>query len=414
MVNTIQAGTRRFRLRGRESWRSPWDDYRWLRDHDPVHRDHHREFGEFFLLTRFAHVFDAVRDTATFSSAQGLTLDPDLMAIFAGRAAPIVMMDPPEHTAMRRLVSRPMTPSRVAPFETGITEFVDRCLDDVDRATRVSAVGNDGVVDIVKLLAKPLPSFVVGHYLGVPPEDRPRFDGWTDAIVTANAAGDVTGAGAALTDLFAYANALIEHRRSEPGDDLVSQLVTADTLEAGPARIDASWIIGFVFTMVTGGNDTTTGLLSGALELLSSDPAQCRKLLDNPALIRPAVEEFLRLTSPVQNLARTTTRDVQIDGVTIPARRKVMLVYGSANRDEREFGPTAGRLDVERHPERTVAFAYGAHHCLGASAARLAAGIALERLLVRFPGFEVDANRGRLAPGPFVRRYESLPFRPNL
>ena len=151
--------TARFRLRGGERWRSPWGDYAWLRNHDPVHRATDAVFGEYVVLSRFQDVFDAVRDTATFSSAQGLTLDPDVMKVFEGRAAPIVMMDPPVHTSMRRLVSRPMTPSRVAPFETAITDFVDARLDEIDRL--------HGTVDIVAQLLKPLPSFVVAHYLGV-------------------------------------------------------------------------------------------------------------------------------------------------------------------------------------------------------------------------------------------------------
>ena len=127
---------RHYLFRGGDSWRSPWEDYRWLRDNDPVHRAEHREFGEFFVLSRFADVFDAVRDTARLSSAEGLTLDPEVMELFAGRAAPIVMMDPPEHTAMRRLVSRPMTPGRVAPFESEIVAFVDDRLDGIAASRR--------------------------------------------------------------------------------------------------------------------------------------------------------------------------------------------------------------------------------------------------------------------------------------
>ncbi len=391
----------RYRLRGGDSWRSPWDDYRWLRDNDPVHRSEHPDYGEYFVLTRYADVFDAVRDTETYSSALGLTLDPEVMKMFEGRAAPIVMMDPPEHTSMRRLVSRPMTPSRVAPFEPEMAAFVDERLD---------ALGDrlDDEVDIVEVLLKAFPSFLVAHYLGVPDADRPRFDSWTNAIVAANATGEFAGATDAFTDLFAYGNELIEHRRSTPGDDLVSQLVAVDG-----NSVDAQWIVGFVFTMVTGGNDTTTGLLGGSLELLTGDQDQRSLLVDEPDLIPDAIEEFLRLTSPVQNLARTTTRDVEIHGVTIPAGRKVMLVYGSANRDEREFGPDAGELDVRRSPERIVSFAYGAHHCLGAAVARLGSAVALGRLLARYPDFTVDVERGRFAPGPFVRRYESLPFRTN-
>lgn len=395
----------RFRLRGGEDWRDPWADYRWLRDHDPLHRVEHPTKGTFFVLSRFADVFDAVRDTSTFSSASGLTPDADVMSFFEGQAAPIVMLDPPDHTAFRRLVSRPMTPSRVQELGPVITAFVD---DHLDRAERVGGAGGggsgDGAVDIVDLLLKPLPSMVVAHFLGVPEEDRGRFDAWTDAIVAANAAEALGDATSAFAELFEYASALIDRRSTDPGEDVVSDLVQAE--------VDPQWIVGFVFTMVAGGNDTTTGLLGGALELLTDRRDQRQRLLEDPELIGESVDELLRLTSPVQNLARTTTCPLELHDLVVPEGSKVMLLYGSANRDERQFGPTADRLDVCRRPDRILSFGYGAHHCLGAAVARLAAAIALGRVLDRFPEFEVDAAAGRFAPGPYVRRYESLPFRP--
>jgi cytochrome P450 len=162
--------------------------------------------------------------------------------------------------------------------------------------------------------------------------------------------------------------------------------------------------------MVTGGNDTTTGLLGGAAELLTEHPDQRARLLADPGLVGDAVEELLRLTSPVQRLARTTTEDVDIGGTTIPEGRKVLLLYASANRDPRAFGDDAEDLDVGRRPERMLSFSYGAHHCLGAAAARLQGRVALEELLDCMPDFWVDAEAGEFAPGHFVRRYQSLPF----
>lgn len=385
-----------FHLRSGDTWRAPWDDYRHLRDESPVHCVTHPAHGDFFVLSRFDDVFHTARDTATFSSAKGLTPDPDAASMFSDDARPIVMMDPPDHTDMRRLVSKPMTPRRVSAIEDSVREFVD---------TRLDRVADAGQCDIVEELFKPLPSFVVAHYLGVPVEDRERFDRWTNAIVSATASDSIESAMDAFMELFAYGDELIERRKADPGDDLVSGLV-----EVGPEVATPGWIIGFVFTMVTGGNDTTTGLLSGAAELLTRHRDQRATLLADPSLVRPSVDEFLRLTSPVQNLARTTTRDVTMHDTEIPADTKVMLLYGSANRDEREYGDTAEELDVTRNPERILSLGYGAHHCLGAAAARLQAGVALERLLARFPDFTVDYEAGRFAPGSFVRRYESLPF----
>ena len=378
-----------------QTWRDPFGMYAALRDGDPVH---HVEDGDYWVLSRFADVLAAARDTATFSSAQGLTFTyDDMRKSGLGDAAPIVMLDPPEHTAFRRLVSRGFTPRQVSDIEPAVRAFV------VDRVERLREAGGG---DVIVELFKPLPSMVVAHYLGVPAEDRHRFDRWTEAIVAANAAGDLLAA-EAVADLFGYFSQLIERRRAEPGEDTISQLVaTAD----GEADVPLLQILGFAFTMVAGGNDTTTGLLGGAAELLTARPDQRRRLLDEPSLIPGAVEELLRLTSPVQGLARTTTADVTIDGTAIPKGRKVMLLYGSANRDPREFGADAEKLDVGRHPSQILSFSFGAHYCLGAAAARLQGRVVLEELLARCPGFSVDAERGAFAPGCFVRRYETLPF----
>ena len=380
--------------RGGELWRAPWEDYRALRDHDPVH---YVEWGDFWVLSRFQDVFDSARDPATYSSAQGLTFSYGERERLGLDVSPIVMMDPPEHTTFRRIVAKGFTPRKVATIEPQIRDFV---------IERVERVRSSGETDIVAELFKPLPSLVVAHYLGVPTEDRGLFDGWTDAIVAANASGDALAARTAVDELIGYFSELIERRRRNLGDDAVSHLLRAG-LESDKELLQ---ILGFTFTMVTGGNDTTTGLLSGAAELLTDRPDQRQVLLDAPASIAGAVDEFLRLTSPVQNLARTTTRPVSVDGVEIPADKKVLLLYGSANRDEREFGPSAGVCDVTRSIPRMVAFSYGAHHCLGAAAARLQARVALEELLGRCPDFTVDADRGAFAGGTFVRRYESLPF----
>jgi len=384
-----------FEPRGRETWRDPFSMYRALRDDDPVH---HVVDGDYYVLSRWKNVLEAAHDTGTFSSAQGLTFTYGERDKIGLDVNPIVMMDPPEHTAFRQLLSKGFTPRKVSELEPQVREYV------VERIDRIREAGSG---DIVHELFKPLPSFVVAHYLGVPEEDRHRFDGWTDAIVAANASGNVLAATQAVEDLVGYFATLIELRRAEPGDDSVSALVKAQ--EEG-ADVDLLKILGFTFTMVTGGNDTTTGLLSGGAELLTANPEQQALLAENPGKIANAVEEFLRLTTPVQGLARTTTRDVDIDGVEIPEGKKVMLLYAAANRDPREFGPDAEDCNVEREIARLVTFSYGQHFCIGAAAARMVARVALEELLARCPRFEVDAAAGQFADGPFVRRYESLPF----
>ena len=387
--------TVKFAYRSGDTWAEPWDDYRVLRDDDPLHEVGD---GEFWVLSRFYDVFAAARDTVTYSSANGLTTAPDDMAGFDDKARPIVMMDPPEHTAMRRLVSRPMTPRQVAPVEGQVRAFMTDKLD---------AVADAGETDIVQALFKPLPSYLVALYLGVPPEDRVLFDRWTERIVqaTAESTAEYGQDAGAFLELFEYASGLIERRKTDPGDDLVSGLV-----QAGEDVASAMWIVGFIFTMITGGNDTVTGMLGGSTVLLDRHRDQRQVLIDDPSAIPNGVEELLRLTSPVQNLARTVTRDVTLHGATVPEGKKMLLLFASANRDEREFGPTAGELDVKRKIDKIVALGYGAHHCLGASVARLQCRVALEELLRRFPDYSVDEETARFAGGWSTRRYEYLPF----
>ena len=387
-----------FGLRSGESWRDPFPMYRDLRDHDPVHHvpagDSH---GGFWFLSRFADVFDAARDTGTFSSARGLTVEPGT-GVDMGEATPIVFLDPPDHTAFRRLVGPEFTPRQVSDIEDDVRDFV------VERLERLVSEGGG---DIVADLFKPLPSFVVAHYLGVPAEDRPLFDRWTEQIVAAAAQGRTDDPESGIVDLLGYFGRLIERRRTDPGDDMVSQLVAL-----GEDAVSILWILGFAFTMVTGGNDTTTGLLGGSAVLLCDHPEQRRRLIDDPSMIPGAVEELLRLTSPVQNLARTTTRDVEVHGRTIPDGSRVLLGYAAANRDDREFGDDSECLDVDRNPERILSFSYGAHHCLGAAAARLQGRVALEELLARCPDYVVDGAAMEYATGNYVRRPLNLAFRP--
>jgi cytochrome P450 family 130 len=376
-----------------ETQQDPYPVYRRLREEDPVHRTPHG----YWVLSCFEDVFHAALDTATFSSAQGLTFGDNEM-VTLGLKPTLVMMDRPQHSTFRRLISRGFTPRKVAELEPAVRAFV---------RSRVAVLAEAGEVDFVEVLAGPLPSFVVATYLGVQEGDRERFGAWSDAIVQANATGNtVRDAGEAVAGLYGYFTELIEWRRRYPGDDMLSDLAVAE-VDGRPLHLDE--ILGYCFVMIAGGNDTASGLLAGAAVALSDDPQQRRLLLDDPGLVSGAVEELLRLTSPVQGLSRTTTRSVALRGADIPAATKVHLLYGSANRDPDEFGPTADKLDVTRRFRRMLSFGNGPHHCIGAAAARLQARVVLEELFRVVPAFEADGSRGRFAPGPFVRRYESLP-----
>jgi cytochrome P450 family 130 len=398
----------KFHLATAETWPNPWPMYRALRDHDPVHHvvPPGRPDHDYYVLSRHADVWSAARDHETFSSAQGLTVNyGDLEMIGLQDNPPMVMQDPPVHTEFRKLVSRGFTPRQVEAVEPKVREFV---------AERIERLRAGGGGDIVTELFKPLPSMVVAHYLGVPEEDWAQFDGWTQAIVAANTAeGGVAGAletvGDAVGSMMAYFTQLIERRRTAPEDDTISHLVAAGVGADGDISGTLS-ILAFTFTMVTGGNDTVTGMLGGSMPLLHRHPNQRELLVANPKRIPDAVEELLRLTSPVQGLARTVTQDAAIGGTTIPAGRKVLLLYASANHDERQYGPDASELDVTRCPRNILTFSHGAHHCLGAAAARMQSRVALTELLAHCPDFEVDESGIVWAGGSYVRRPLSVPI----
>ncbi len=387
-----------------ETWREPWAMYAALRDHDPVHHvvPPGSPGDDYWVLTRHAPVHEAARDFATFSSANGLTVNYDeLEKTGMAHNPPFVMQDPPTHTEFRRLVSRGFTPRQVEAVEPAVRAFVR------ERLQRLASAGEG---DIVAELFKPLPSMVVAHYLGVPEEDRGQFDVWTEAIFEASAGEGFAEGGDAIAELMVYFTELIARRRVEPGDDTISHLVASGMgVEGDDAGLLS--ILGFAFTMVAGGNDTTTGMLGGAVQLLTQNPDQRALLLEDRTRVPDSVDEFLRLTSPVQALARTATRDVELDGTTIPAGRKVLLVYGAANRDERMYGEDASSLNVLRRPQQILTFSHGAHHCLGAAAARMQARVALEELLDLCPTFDVDIDGVQYAPGHYVRRPTSVPFR---
>jgi len=380
--------------------------YAALREYDPVHHvvpergpDH-----DFYVLTRHADVLAAAVDTDTYSSAGGLTTEyGELDKIGLTDNPPMVMLDPPAHTAFRKLVSRGFTPRQVREIEPAVRAYV---------AARLDGLVARGGGDIVAELFKPLPSMVVAHYLGVPEADRGRFDGWTDAIVAASSSGRPDGAAEATAEMLGYFAALIERRRAEVSAGKASEDTVSHLVAAGVGDDDAGLlsILAYVFTMVTGGNDTTTGALGGAVQLLAQHPEQRAELTRDPSLVKDAVEEFLRLTSPVQGLARTTTRDVELHGVRIPRGRKVLLCYAAANRDARKFGDDAEELDIARKPTQILTFGQGHHHCIGNNAARMQVRVALEELVTRIPEFDVDFAGVTWAPGAYVRRPLTVPL----
>jgi len=379
--------------RSGESWRDPYTMYSDLRENSPVH---FVEEGSYWFLSRFEDVFNAARSPNVFSSRHGLTIDQDSSYLEMGDATPIVFLDPPEHTQFRRLISKGFTPRKAEDMRQDINSFVETAIN------RIKELEN---CDIISELFKPLPSFVVSKYLGVPASDRVIFDTWTEKIVAGAVQNEDSEGLDAIVELTSYFTELIEWRKSKPGDDLISEL-----LEMGEEKVSIMWILGLAFTMITGGNDTTTGLLGGSAVLLTENPDQRKLLLEDLGLLPVAIEELLRLTSPVQGLSRVLLENFESHGEKIPSGSRVLLGYGSGNRDEREFGEDSEKLDIRRRIKRTLGFGSGAHLCLGASVARLQSSIALKGILRNFPDFHVDESSSTYATGNYVRRHTHLAF----
>jgi cytochrome P450 len=383
--------------------------YRARRDHDPVHHvtkeDRRGEDSDYYVLSRHADVWSAACEPETFSSGLAPAVNYGELKLPGFQDnPPTVTKQPQAYSEFRKRVSSGFTPGQVETLEPNVREFV------VERIERLRAYGGG---DIVAELFKPLPSMVVADYLGVPEEDRSHFYGWTEPIIAANMAESANGlktVGQAFTAMMGYFTELIKLRRLVPGDDTISKLVTAGMGGDGDIAGMLS-LLAFVFAMVASGIDTTVGMLAGSVQLLHHRPDQRKLLVENPDHIPASLDEFLRLTSPVQVKGRIVTRDVAIGGTTVPEGSQVLFLYGSANRDERQYGPDAGELDVRRQPRNILTFSHGANRCLGAAVARMQSRVALTELLARCPDFEVDESAIVWADSSHVRRPLSLPFR---
>ena len=361
------------------------DVYRVMRDEFPVYRDPE---GRFYALTRFADVWNAVHDWAAFSNdheAEADALMPQM-----------IYMDPPRHTELRALVSRAFTPKRMADLEPRIRELARELID------RFAGTGS---CDLVADFAAPLPSTVIGEAIGVPDEHLESFRDWTEQFISITGPEDFAEAAAKIYGLFGE---LLAERKASPRDDLMSALIAA---EIDGEHLTDEELLGFSFLLLIAGNDTTTTLIGLGAELLARHPDQRAELVADPTLIPAAVEEMLRIEAPTQVLPRTAMRDVELHGVTIPAGSRVMLIWGAANLDDREFADPE-RFDIHRRIQRHLSFGHGAHHCLGAQLARMDMQVALAALLDRFPGLHlaVPADQVQWKAGMAVRGPAALPI----
>jgi len=358
-----------------------WDVYRRLRDEQPVYAD---PGGAFYALSRFDDIWRAVNDWATFSSVvdEANSLLPQM-----------IYLDPPRHSAMRALVSRAFTPSRIAGIE-GLVRTTARGL--------IDAIAEAGSCELQHEFAAVLPSVVIAKMIGVDDEHVSAFRTWTESFLEIQGAADFAEAAGNIYGLFAE---LLAERRRSPRDDMMTALVDA---EVDGEKLSDDELLGFCLLLILAGNDTTSSLIGSGTVLLATHQDQRDRLLQDPSLWPQAIEEMNRIESPAQVLPRTTTADVTMHGVTIPSGSRVMLIWGSANHDEREF-PDPERFDIGRVATRHLAFGHGVHHCLGANLARIEARIAFEEWHARLPRYELSGVPDRIV-SIWARAYRRIPI----
>ena len=377
----------------------PYDAWRRLRDEAPLYWN---ERYAFYALSRFDDVLAASIDHATFSSAYGITLD----GIGKKPDHPImIMLDPPEHDVLRKVVSALFTPRAMLRLEDRVRALCVEYLDPF--------VGSGGF-DYVRDFGMRLPVMVISSLLGFPEEDHDQLREWSDALLHREEGreGPTEEGVEAQRQAWSYYWEAIQARRANPRDDMVSHILASELEDPDGTRRTLTDIeaMSMISLISAAGNETVARHLGWVATVYADWPAERRKLVENPSLVPNAVEELLRFEAPSPTQGRYVMRDVEIHGTVVPAGSKMALLTGSAGRDERHY-PDADRFDVERKLDRHVTLGYGAHYCLGAALARLEGRVGLEETLKRFPEWDVDRDRVQLVETNTVRGPPSCPIR---
>jgi len=380
---------------------APHATWRRMRDEVPLYRN---DRYDFWALSRFQDVLDASIDHETYSSAQGTVLEL-IRSPERARLRSMIFMDPPEHDRLRGLVSRAFSPRRIAALEPEIRGIVRGYLDPL--------VGSGGFDSVADFGAK-VPMMVISSMLGIPVEDREQIREWMDQMLHREP-GETHPEAQRMeigARMFGYFARYVGDRRKAPRDDMMTDLLQAE-IEApeGERRsLTDEELLSFLMLLAGAGNETVARLLGFAGATFAQHPAEREKVVARPMLIPNAIEELLRYEAPSPVQARMVLRDVSWYGTLVPKDSVILLLTGSAGRDERQY-PDPDRFDVERPNIRHLSFGYGAHFCLGAALARLEAKVALEEVFVRFPEWEVDWERVENVHTSTVRGYAKLPIR---
>lgn len=388
----------------------PWDAYRWMRDHSRVHWD---AKNELWVVSRHEDVSTVSRNSARYSAAAGVR--PAVAAPMS-----IISMDDPEHTQQRRIVSKGFTPKKVADLADHIRE-VSRDI--------VAEIASRGEVDFVPEFAIHVPLIVIAEMMGLDPEVRQRLYAWSDAMMDGDGHTDpdapqLHAAAEAFGEYTAMCQQLIDERRAVPKDDLISTLTATfdagELLKLDPSAatvqieqeqlsLDDYELLMFLVLLIVAGNETTRNALSGGLIAFSRFPEERDKLVADPSLMETAVDEIVRYVSPVLSFCRTATETHELHGATIEEGQKVLMLYQSANRDERVFDdPDTFRVD--RNPNPHLGFGIGTHYCMGANLAKAEIRVVFEELFARLPDIRVpDGVTPARGDSALVLAINSLP-----
>jgi cytochrome P450 len=379
---------------------APYATYRRMRDEAPVY---YSEKYDFYALTRHADVVAAIKDSDTFSSSRGV----DLEMVQSGNPVPplIIMMDPPEHRRMRNLVNKVFTPRAVERQRQLVVEQIDRFL----------AAVNPDEFDVVQDFSALFPVEVITRMLGVPAELRQQVRLLLDKMLEreyGNVATPEEGVQAGIETGLMYYN-IIQERRADPQDDMISDLIAVEVERDGVAtKLDDIEIAAFASMLGGAGAETVTKLVGNAVVTFAEHPDQWQMLLDDRGRIPAAVEELLRWEAPAQYLVRYSMRDVELHGTTIPAGNPVLLCLGSANRDERAFADAdAFDINRDRSQAQNLGLGYGTHSCLGAALARMESTLALDKLLDHMPRYTLVHDGLRRVAMTNVIGWNNVPVR---
>jgi cytochrome P450 len=357
----------------------PYPVYRALREQAPVFR---LPDGSLFL-TRYADMERVYKDNARFSSDKKVEFKPKFgdSALYEHHTTSLVFNDPPQHTRVRRLINGALTPRVIAELEPDLVRLVDALLD---------AMEGKQAVDLVEDYAIAIPVEVIGNLLDVPHDERGPLRQWSldilgalEPVVTPDA---FTRGNRAVEDFIAYLRTFVARRRQRPGDparDLLTRLIAGET---DGERLSETELLQNCIFILNAGHETTTNLIGNGLNLLLDHPGERARLIDDPSLIRTAIDEMLRFESPVQLGNRMTVQDGEIGGLPVPAGTSINLCIGAANRDPAQF-PDPDRFDIARAPNRHLAFVSGPHQCVGMALARLEGRVAIARFLARYPRY---------------------------